>query len=204
MAGVAGCVSAFFVDRRRRHDAEDNNANPDGDSDERRRGNLFAAAALDLLMVLHARLPFGNSNNNYNSGSGGGSEGAVCRGTHANGRAGSVSAEATAEAAAAEAALVGASDEQLSSAAGASRRSLPVEATVSADVVDSGGGGGGESKGAGAGSGRRVGGGQDAWMVILRALSRGATSGQREVAMHALQLLTKVCLEKPRGLLVAF
>ena len=60
MESVTACVSAFFVDCRRQSFEESfDGGGGSGSSSSHGGGNacLFARAALDLLMVLHARLP---------------------------------------------------------------------------------------------------------------------------------------------------
>lgn len=159
MEGVTACVSAFFVNRGS-YGLSDDNDNGGVNA------KIFACAALDLLMVLHARLPSGCSGERDNPS--GLSEPA----------ANAVHPEAIAVAEDGKVlAAPEASVESLS--VGASQRTLEVEAGSAGDNrVDRD-------------SGRSIE-GFDAWMVILRALSLGGRSRQEKVGMHALQLLTKV------------
>ena len=166
------------------------------------RSNLFAAAALDLLMVLHARLP------SAGNGAGRPRRGAGTVATEVSSAVEGLTATASA-AFAPPAAAAPASTGKFNSAVAAPPFSPADALAVSAG--GGGGGGGGEGGrggggsggggGASAGSGREriakaVSGGSDAWVIILRALSLGSRSGERGVAMHALQLLTKVCFRR--------
>ena len=232
--GITACVSTFFVSPRRRQlprplPLPENGGNDvDGSSNSSTaiiaggssggagggrsnsggggRSNLFAAAALDLLMVLHARCP--------SAGSGTG---------RARSRAGTVvefsavdgSTVAAAAAAAAAATAAAATGSICSAVAG------PPCSSADAVAVSAGGGGGGGGGGRGGGGGGSNGGsvggggggrgriakavgGSGAWVMILRALSLGARSGERGVARHALQLLTKVRFLKRTGLALSW
>lgn len=161
MEGVTACVSAFFVDRG-------SYGVSDGNDNGRVNAKLFACAALDLLMVLHARLPSGCCGGRDNpSGLSEPAANAVHPEAIAVAEDGKVLASPEA------------SVETLS--VGASPRALEGEAdSAKNNRVDGDGD-----------SGRSIE-GLDAWMVILRALSLGGRSRHEEIGMHSLQLLTKV------------
>lgn len=184
MQGVAACLSALILGGRRQSPDND-----DSSGGTNKHARMFAGAALDLLMVLHARLPSSFNATSSASGSSGPRAAAV------NG-----TAALSKPTAAAAAAFVTVQEE--GSIAASSRRSCLGDAPATA------------SAGRGArceGSCRRP---QpatpglvatDAWMMILRALSLGAGSEDRTVASQALQLLTKVCrVNKPLILLISF
>lgn len=139
---------------------------------------LFAAAALDLLMVLHARLP------------------AVFGIVH---DAGTMTPDKESSPAAATVTVT-------SIARDGSETIVGDDCPFTLGGVGGVGGIGWSCRSAPSGDGKASGsvgrgeardgegdGGLGAWMVILRALSLGARTGERDVGMHALQLLTKVC-----------
>lgn len=143
--GVTRCISAFFVGGHR------GRGRGRSESEAARRDTLvhgpgsamFAAAALDLLMVLHSRLP------------------AVGKEEH-------LTATIPAQQVGRDAALASQLDTGVRPSG--SRRTKDVECS----------------------DGYLACGALSAWMVILRTLSLGARSKERDVCMHALQLLTKV------------
>lgn len=146
---------------------EDGDASVEGSE---RDGNIFAAAALDLLMVLHARLPSGNN-------SGGSSNSSSTDSSSSSSK----------------------SDTPASTISAVTARTAIVtrgrRANSALEVVDArrvGGSGSERLGGRSDGEDARAMAGLDAWMVVLSALSLGAMNEESEVAMHALQLLTKV------------
>lgn len=199
--GVTACVSAFFATDASRERAlsnstssgssSDRNGSSDssgssGSSSGRRssgsvsngRANLFGEAALDLLMVLHARLPSSLKGSTSSS-----------RIRKARATAGqSTVAVDNAHAAARAVTVVNFEGEEFCCTSTAAQSKQTSSAEVSASVLTSGVKG---DSGDGCISARGMP-AVEAWTMIVRALSLGARSAEREVAAHALQLLTKV------------
>lgn len=199
-------MSAFFVARGR--DVEDDNVEDDnvevGDYECDDKRALFAAAALDLLMVLHARVP--RSGNGDNNGGGNGNGKSKLDGIAAINESTRVTGAITPAAAPGALPLPRASSPQSTAAVATAAVATAAVATTATAQLSTGVGsakGGGDRLGSDYEEGGRehggiAAGGVDAWMVILRALSLGARGGERGVRMHALQLLTKVGLLGPR------
>lgn len=170
--GVTACVSAFFIDR-----GQPASENPDAYAGSTNNSsiectNLFAAAALDLIMVLHARIP-----SHY------GSKSNAVTGTGVSEKIedAAVAPVPAAKGGGATAAPLTAAAKKLSATAVS-----PLSQAGSVGIDDLN-----RPDGSDKADGSRLA-DLDAWMVILRALSLGASSRQKEVGMHALQLLTKV------------
>lgn len=176
--GVAACLSTLILGGRRQSTDKDDTSSGSGSGTDKH-ARMFAGAALDLLMVLHARLP---SSFKTTTSSTGGSSSSSLRAAAAN-RTAALSKQAAAAAAfeaVQEEGSTAASSGRSSSAGGAATASAGRGARCD----------GGCRRPQGAAPGLVA---PDAWMMILRALSLGAGSKDLMVASHALQLLTKVC-----------
>lgn len=204
--GVTACISAFFVTDTDREESlaissDSGDSRSSGSGSKRSgtgsgsdgRASLFGEAALDLLMVLHARLPSSlktsSSRNTSNSGSNKKKSAKTTAALPVTAAAVPVDkSKATARAVAAAAESEG---EEASSTAAHSGQSFPAETLPSARGVNGADGDSYASCIPKDYAGRGIP-SLEAWIMIVRALSRGARNPEREVATHALQLLTKV------------
>ncbi len=174
--GVTACVTTFFVDRRLSPAASGSGDRGGND----KRALLFARAALDLIMVLHARLPPSLFKTKAS--------------TSATRRkpAGMAPIVLTASAKKTGAGVVPAGRTATAVKVVAAVEEPPMAAVPGRSLPRDGSEAGCAGVGVDAALDVGCGGGCSVWVMILRALSLGARSAQPAVATHALRLLTKV------------